>query len=75
MFRRLASKVATKRVIPELQRQLPAVQLGVGVSGGYEATAHAFCAFAQFPVVPGNNVLVKLYMKKCAQYCETRSFH
>ena len=34
VFRRLASKIAAKRVIPELRRLLPPVQLGVGVSGG-----------------------------------------
>ena len=34
VFRRLASKIAAKRVIPELRRQIPPFQLGVGVSGG-----------------------------------------
>ena len=34
VFHRLASKIAAKRVIPELRRQLPPVQLGAGVSGG-----------------------------------------
>ena len=43
--------------------QLHAVQLGVGVSGGCEAAAHVR-AFFQSPVVPGNNVLDKLDMKK-----------
>ena len=62
-FRRLASKIAAKRIIPELRRQLPPVQLGVGVSGGCEAAAHAIRAFVQSPVVPGNNVLVKFYIK------------
>ena len=33
VFRRLASKVVSKRVMPELRRQLPPVQLGDGVSG------------------------------------------
>ena len=60
------------RVIQKLRRQLPPVQLGVGVSGGCEAATHAVCAFVQSPVVPGNNVLVKLDLKKCIQYCETR---
>ena len=32
VFRRFASKIAAKRVIPELQRHLPPVQLGVGVN-------------------------------------------
>ena len=63
VFRRLASKIAAKRVIPELRRQLPPVQLGVGVSGGCEAAAHAVRDFVQSSVVPGNNVLVKLDMK------------
>ena len=34
VFRRLATKIAVKRVMTELLRQLPPVQLGVGVSGG-----------------------------------------
>ena len=34
VFRRVASKIVAKRVIPELWRQIPPVQLGVGVSGG-----------------------------------------
>ena len=59
VFRRLASKIAVKRVIPEL----PPVQLDVGVSGGCEAAAHAVRTFVQSPVVPGNNVLVKLDSK------------
>ena len=63
VFRRLASKIAAKRVIPELRRQLPPVQLSIGVSGGWEAAAHAVRAFVQSPVVPGNNVLVKLDIK------------
>ena len=63
VFRRLASRMAAKRVIPELRRQLPLVQLGVGVSGGCEAAAHAVRAFFQSPVVPRKNVLVKLDMK------------
>ena len=63
VFRRLASKIAAKRVVPELRRQLPPVQLGVGVSGGCESAAHVVRAFVQSSVVPGNNVLVKLDMK------------
>ena len=63
VFRRLASKIAAKCVIPELRRQLPSVQLGVGINGGCEAAAHAVRAFVQSPVVPGNNVLVKLDMQ------------
>ena len=63
VFRRLASKIAAMRVIPELRRHLPPVQLGLGVSGGCKAVAHAVRAFVQSPVVPGNNVLVKLDMK------------
>ena len=74
VFRQLASKIAAKRVIPELRRQTSPVQLGIGVSGGCEAAAHTNRAFVQSPVVPGNNVLIKLDMKKCVQYCETRSF-
>ena len=49
--------------MPELLRQLPPVQLGVGVSGGCEAAAHTVRAFAKSPVVPGDNVLVKLDME------------
>ena len=60
VFRRLASKIAAKRVTPELLRQLPPVQLGVGVSGVCEAAAHAVRAFVQSSVVPENNVLIKL---------------
>ena len=71
---RLASKIAAKRVTSELRRQLPPVQLCVGVSGRCEAAEHAVRAFVQSPVVHGNNVLVKLDMKKCVQYRETRSF-
>ena len=63
VFRRLASKIAAKRVIPELRRQLPPVQLGVGVSGGCEAAAHAFRAFVQSSDVHENNVLIKLDMQ------------
>ena len=63
VFRRLASKIAVKRVIPELQRQLPPVQLGVDVSGVCEAAPHTVRALVQSPVVPGNNVLVKLEIK------------
>ena len=63
VFRRLASKIAAKRLIPEQRRQLPAAQLGVCVSGGCEAAAHAGRAFIQTPIVPENNVLVKLDMK------------
>ena len=63
IFRRLASKIAAKRVIPELRRQLPLVQLGVCISGGCEAAAHAVHAFVQSSVVPENNVLVKLDVK------------
>ena len=63
VLRRLASMIAAKRVIPELCRQLPLVQFCVGVSGGCEAADHAVCAFVQSPVVPGNNVIVKLDMK------------
>ena len=55
--------IATPIVIPELRRQLPPVQLGVGVSGGCEAEAHAVRAFVQSRVVPEDNVLVKLDMK------------
>ena len=62
VFRRLASKMAAKRVISDLRRQLPPVQLGVSVSGGCKAAAHAVRAFVQSPVVPENNVLVKLDM-------------
>ena len=47
VFRRLASKIAAKRVIPELWRQIPPVHLGVGVSGGCEAAAHAPRAIVQ----------------------------
>ena len=63
VFRRLASKIAAKRIIPELRRQLSPVQHGDGVSGWCEVAAHAVRAFVQSPVVPGNNVLVKLDMK------------
>ena len=63
VFRRLASKTAAKRVIPDLRRQLPPVQLGVGVSGGCEAAAHAVRAFVQSSVVSENNVLIKLDMQ------------
>ena len=45
VFRRLASKVAAKRAIPELRRKLPPVQHGV--SGGCEVAAHAVRAFVQ----------------------------
>ena len=45
VFPRLASKIAAKRVIPELRRQLPPVQLGVGVSGGCEAAAQMLPRF------------------------------
>ena len=34
VLRRLASNIAAKRVTPELRRQLPPVQLAVGVNGG-----------------------------------------
>ena len=74
VFRRLASKVAANSVMQELRRQLPPVQLGVGVSGGCETAVHTVRAFIQSQVVPGNNVLIKLDMKKCVQYCEMRSF-
>ena len=63
VLRRMASKIAAKRFMPELHRQLPPVQLGIGISGGCEAAAHAVCAFVQSPVVPGINLLVKLDMK------------
>ena len=63
VFRRLASKIAAKRVIPELRRQLSPVQLGVGVNGGCEAAAYAVRVFVQSSVVPENNVLIKLDMK------------
>ena len=63
VFRRLASKIAAKRVIPELRRQLPLVQLGVGVSGGCEDAAHAVRAFVQSSVVHENNVLIKFDMQ------------
>ena len=63
VFRQLASKIAAKHVISELRRQIPPVQLGAGVSGGCEAAAHVVRAFVQSPVVPENNVLVKLDMK------------
>ena len=62
----MASKIAAKRVIPELRRQLPPVQLCVRVSGGCEAAAHAVRAFVQSSVVPENNVLVKLDMKNAS---------
>ena len=52
VFCRLASKIAAKRVIPELRRQLPPAQLGDGVSGGCEAAAYSVRAFVQSPVVP-----------------------
>ena len=58
IFLRLISKIAEKRVMPELRRQLPPVELGV--SGRSEAAAHAVLAFAQSKVTPGNNVFVKL---------------
>ena len=44
-FCRLASKIAMKRVIMVLQRQLPPFQLSVSVSGGCEAAAHTVCSF------------------------------
>ena len=39
VYRRLASKIAAKRVMLELRRQLPPVQIDGGVSGGCEAAA------------------------------------
>ena len=63
VFRPFATKIAAKRVMPELRRQIPPVQLGVGISGGCEAAAHTVHAFVQPPVVPGSIVLVKLDMK------------
>ena len=63
VFRRLASKIAAKRAISEIRRQLPPAQLGIGVSGGCEAAAHSVRAFVQSPVVSGNNVLVTFDMK------------
>ena len=63
VFRGLGSKIAVKRVISELRRQLPPLQLSVDVSGGCEAAAHAVRTFVQFPVVPEKNVLVKLDIK------------
>ena len=50
-------------LMPELRRQLPPVQFGVGVSGGCEAAAHTVRAFVQSPVVPVNFVLVLLDMQ------------
>ena len=52
VFRRFDLEIAAKRVMPELRRQLPPVQLGVGVSGGCEAAVHAVLAYVQPPVVP-----------------------
>ena len=63
VFRLMASKIEAKRVIPELRRQLPPVQLGVGVSGWCEAASHDVRAFIQSPVMPDNNALLKLDMK------------
>ena len=63
VFRRLASKISAKRVMSELHRQVPPVKLGVGVICGCEAAARAVHAFVQSPVVPVNNVLVKLDVK------------
>ena len=63
VFRRLASKIEEKRVIPKLRRQLPPVQLDIGVSDGCETAPHAVRAFIQSPVVHENNVLVKVNMK------------
>ena len=59
LFRRSASMIAAKRVIPEQRSQLPPVVLGVGVRGECEAAANAVHAFVLFSIVPRNNVLVK----------------
>ena len=61
--------------LPELRRQLPPVQLGVGVSCGCEAATHAVLAFVQSPVVPENNVLVKLDMKNAFNTVRRDHFH
>ena len=47
-FRRLASKIAAIRVIPERWRQLPPVQLGFGVSGGARQQ-HTLSALSSSP--------------------------
>ena len=73
VFRRLASKIAAKRVILELRRQLLSVQLGVG--GRFEAAAQAVRAFVQSPVVPGSKILVKLDMHKASSTVRRDHFH
>ena len=74
-FRRLASKIAAKRVIPDLWRWLPPFQRGVGVCGWCKAAAHAVRAFVQSPVMPGNNVLVKFVMQNAFNTVRRDHFH
>ena len=49
VFRRLASKIAAEHVMPRLRRQLPPVQLGVGVSGGYRGCSTRCSRFRPIP--------------------------
>ena len=60
VFRRLASKIAAKRVIPEQRRQLLRFN---SMLASVEAAAHAVRDFVQSLVVPGDKVLVKLDIK------------
>ena len=41
MFRRVASKIIAKHVIPSISDQLQPIQLGVGVPGGCKSAVHA----------------------------------
>ena len=69
VFCRMATKTA-QRVIPELRRQLPPVQLGVGVSCGCVAATH----FPRLRPIPGcfwKQRARQIGHEKCVQYCET----
>ena len=62
VFRRLASKMATRRVVQTLGGELAPVQLGVGVQGGCEAAVHALREYIDDDRSQGH-VVVKLDMK------------
>ena len=73
VFCRLASKIAANRVIPELRRQLPPVQLVDGVRGGCEAAA-TLSACRPIPGCAWRQRARQIGHEKYVQYCETRSF-
>ena len=65
VFRRLASKIIAKKVIPLVSAEFKPIQLGVGVPGGCEAAVHAFRSLIESETTSSdkNLIAIKLDMR------------